>query len=129
MKPERVMCIAAVLMATGIGIGALGSHALRAVLAPRQPESLATAVDYQQINALGLLVVGVLMKNMPTRGLRSIAWLLIAGIIAFSGGIYVMLAGAPRVLGFVTPAGGVLLIAAWAMLAWRLLEQSVISRP
>ncbi|MEO8315168.1 MAG: DUF423 domain-containing protein [Pseudomonadota bacterium] len=128
MKPERVMGIAAVLMAIGIGIGALGSHALRAVLSPRQLASLATAVDYQQVNALGLLLVGVMMKNMALTGLRCVAWMLMAGIICFSGGIYVMLAGAPGFLGLITPVGGVLLIAAWSMLAWKLITESLVNR-
>jgi uncharacterized membrane protein YgdD (TMEM256/DUF423 family) len=115
-------------MVTGIGVGALGSHALRAVLAQRQLESLATAVSYQQINALGLLLVGLMMRSMAPGGLRCVAWLLIAGILCFSGGIYIMLAGAPRMLGLVTPAGGVLLIVAWSILAWQLLKESVIKR-
>jgi uncharacterized membrane protein YgdD (TMEM256/DUF423 family) len=126
MKPERVMVAAALLMATGIGVGALGSHALRTVLTPRQLESLGTAVDYQQLNALGLLLVGVLMKCTPFTGLNRVAWLLITGILCFSGGIYVMLAGAPSTLGLVTPVGGVLLIAAWLLLAWLLVKESVI---
>jgi uncharacterized membrane protein YgdD (TMEM256/DUF423 family) len=122
MKPARVMGIAALLLAIGIGIGALGSHALRAVLEPRQLESLATAVDYQLLNALGLLLVGLLMKTMPLAGLRGIALALIAGILCFSGGIYLMLAGAPRMFGLVTPVGGVLLISAWLALAFQLLR-------
>jgi uncharacterized membrane protein YgdD (TMEM256/DUF423 family) len=128
MKPERVMVVAAALMAAGIGVGALGSHALRAILAPRQLESLATAVDYQQVNALGLLLVGLLMRSMNLTGLHRVAWMLIAGIVCFSGGIYVMLAGAPGFLGLVTPVGGVLLIAAWSTLAWLLAKESVIKR-
>ena len=127
MKPERVMGIAAALMAIGIGIGALGSHALRSVLLPRQLESLATAVNYQLINALGLLLIGLLMKTVAAN-LRWIPVLLIAGIVCFSGGIYLMLAGAPRPFGFVTPVGGVLIIVAWVALAWRLLEVSVMQR-
>lgn len=114
-------------MAIGIGIGALGSHALRSVLPPRQLESLATAVNYQLINALGLLLIGLLMKTVAAN-LRWVAVLLIAGIICFSGGIYLMLAGAPRPFGFVTPVGGVLIIVAWVALAWRLLEVSVMQR-
>jgi uncharacterized membrane protein YgdD (TMEM256/DUF423 family) len=128
MKPERVMAVAALLMASGIGIGALGSHALREVLSARELASLGTAVDYQQINALGLLLVGVLMRSMALAGLHRVAWLLIAGIVCFSGGIYVMLAGAPGILGLITPAGGVLLIAAWLVLAWLLVKESVIKR-
>jgi uncharacterized membrane protein YgdD (TMEM256/DUF423 family) len=126
MKPERVMGIASLLMATGIGIGALGSHALRAVLSPHQLESLATAVEYQLLNALGLLLVGLLMKITTVAGLRLIALALMAGIVCFSGGIYLMLAGAPGLVGLVTPLGGVLLIGAWSALAWRLLEVSLI---
>jgi uncharacterized membrane protein YgdD (TMEM256/DUF423 family) len=122
------MVVAALLMASGIGIGALGSHALRAALSARELTSLGTAVDYQQVNALGLLLVGVLMRNMALAGLRLVAWLLIAGILGFSGGIYVMLAGAPGFLGLITPVGGVLLIAAWLALAWLLVKESVIRR-
>jgi uncharacterized membrane protein YgdD (TMEM256/DUF423 family) len=120
------MGIAAALMATGIGIGALGSHALRTVLAPRQLESLATAVEYQLLNALGLLLVGLLMKTAAVAGLRLVALALMAGIVCFSGGIYLMLAGAPSLLGLVTPVGGVLLIGAWSVLAWQLLKVSLI---
>jgi uncharacterized membrane protein YgdD (TMEM256/DUF423 family) len=120
------MGIAAALMATGIGIGALGSHALRTVLAPRQLESLATAVEYQLLNALGLLLVGLLMKTAAVAGLRLVALALMAGIVCFSGGIYLMLAGAPSLLGLVTPVGGVLLIGAWSALAWQLLKVSLI---
>jgi uncharacterized membrane protein YgdD (TMEM256/DUF423 family) len=120
------MGIAAALLATGIGIGALGSHALRTVLAPRQLESLATAVEYQLLNALGLLLVGLLMKTTVVAGLRLVALALMAGIVCFSGGIYLMLAGAPSLLGLVTPVGGVLLICAWSALAWQLLKVSLI---
>lgn len=122
MKPERVMGIAAAFMATGIGIGALGAHALRKVLSTQQLASLDTAVDYQLLNALGLLLVGVMMKHATVTGLRVVAVMLVAGIVCFSGGIYLMLAGAPGLLGLVTPVGGVLLIAAWLWLALLLLR-------
>jgi uncharacterized membrane protein YgdD (TMEM256/DUF423 family) len=121
MKAERVMGAAAALLALGMGVGALGSHALRAVLTPRQLESLDTAVDYQLLNALGVLLIGFMMRSNVVAGLRGIAQLMLIGIVCFSGGIYLMLAGAPSLLGLVTPIGGVLLIGAWALLAWRLL--------
>jgi uncharacterized membrane protein YgdD (TMEM256/DUF423 family) len=129
MKPEHAMGAAALLMASGVGIGALGSHALRDVLSARELASLGTAVDYQQVNALGLLLVGLLMRTLPAARLQRVAWLLVAGILCFSGGIYMMLAGAPDVLGLVTPLGGLLLIGAWLTLAWLLFKESVIKRP
>lgn len=116
------MSLAALLFAIGVIIGALGSHALTNVLAPQQLASLGTAVDYQLFNALGLLVVGLLMHTLPAARLRLIAWALLLGIIFFSGGIYVMLAGAPKFLGYITPLGGVMLILAWLALTivlWR----------
>ena len=90
--------------------------------APKQLASLGTAVEYQLFNALGLLLVGLLMRTLPAARLRLIAWALLLGIICFSGGIYVMLAGAPRLLGYITPLGGVMLIIAWLALTielWR----------
>lgn len=115
------MATGALLVAIGIGIGAMGSHALRGVLEPRQLESLQTAVQYQLFNALALLLLGVLMRT-GAPALQLPAWGLLAGILCFSGGIYLMLAGAPRALGLITPVGGVLLIGAWLALAWRFLK-------
>jgi uncharacterized membrane protein YgdD (TMEM256/DUF423 family) len=123
MKPERVMGIAALLLAVGMGIGALGAHALQSVLSEHQLSSLDTAVDYQLFNSLGLLLIGVNARSANLRYLRSIAVVLMVGILCFSGGIYLMLAGAPQILGFVTPVGGVLLIGAWLAFALLLLRR------
>lgn len=116
MKGDRVIALGALLMATGIGIGALGAHALREVLTERQLQSLHTAVYYQVFNALGLMLLGGWVRDAH----QGLAWpirLLAAGILLFSGSIYLMLAGAPRPLGIITPVGGVLLIGAWLALA------------
>jgi uncharacterized membrane protein YgdD (TMEM256/DUF423 family) len=118
------MALGALLFAIGVIVGALGSHALTNVLTAHQLSSLATATDYQLFNSLGLLVVGLLMRTHVGREatVRLIAWVLLLGIVFFSGGIYVMLAGAPKLLGYVTPLGGVMLILAWLALSielWR----------
>jgi uncharacterized membrane protein YgdD (TMEM256/DUF423 family) len=123
ISATRVMGVAGLFMATGIVVGALAAHALQKVLEARQLESLHTAVNYQLFNALGLLLIGLLMRGENLPALRVVAGLLIAGIVAFSGGIYLMLAGAPRLLGFVTPVGGVLLIAAWGWFALSMLRR------
>lgn len=123
MTASRVMGIAGLLLATGIIVGALAAHALQKVLEVRQLESLHTAVNYQLFNALGLLAVGMLMRSDDMPALRVVAGLLIAGVLGFSGGIYIMLAGAPRLLGLVTPAGGILLILAWYWFAVAMLRR------
>lgn len=122
MNPLRIMSVAALVVVTGIIVGALGSHALRAVLDTGQLHSLETAVQYQLVNGLGLFMLGLLARSHADAWLPRIALVLLAGVACFSGGIYLMLAGAPRLLGLVTPLGGVLMIAAWALLAWRLLR-------
>jgi len=123
MNSTRVLGIAGVLMAIGIVVGALAAHALQKVLEPRQLESLHTAVNYQLFNTLGLLAIGVLMRGDDLPALKTVAALLIAGIVCFSGGIYIMLAGAPRFLGLVTPFGGLFLIAAWGWFAVAMLRR------
>jgi uncharacterized membrane protein YgdD (TMEM256/DUF423 family) len=123
MNARRVLGIAGLLLASGVVVGASATHALSSVLEPRQLESLHTAVNYQLFNSLGLLAVGILMRTDEARSLRRIAVLLMAGIACFSGGIYIMLAGAPRLLGLVTPAGGVLLIIAWVYFGLTMLRR------
>jgi uncharacterized membrane protein YgdD (TMEM256/DUF423 family) len=114
------MLVAGLLIVCGIVIGALGSHALQTVLSTAQLRSLDTAVDYQLFNALGLLVIGLLAQSRADAWFARICVMLAVGTVCFSGGIYAMLAGAPRPMGFVTPVGGVLMILAWATFAWRL---------
>jgi uncharacterized membrane protein YgdD (TMEM256/DUF423 family) len=116
MRGNQVIALGAVLVGIGIGIGALGAHALRDVLSERQLQSLHTAVYYQVFNALALLLLGGWVRD----GHQGLAWpirLLAGGIVLFSGSIYLMLAGAPRPFGIITPVGGVLLIGAWLALA------------
>jgi uncharacterized membrane protein YgdD (TMEM256/DUF423 family) len=117
MRPERVIAFAALLIAIGIGIGALGAHALRDVLSERELASLHTAVYYQIFNSLGLMLLGGWMRA-GREGLQWPVRLLAGGVVLFSGSIYLMLAGAPGLFGIITPVGGVLLIAAWLMLWW-----------
>jgi uncharacterized membrane protein YgdD (TMEM256/DUF423 family) len=110
---RRFLAAGGMLLVIATLIGALAAHALQTRLGATQLTALHTAVNYQFFNALGLLAVGILARHVDSTCLRASGALLIAGVICFSGGIYIMLAGAPRVLGLVTPIGGALLIAAW----------------
>lgn len=113
-------CIAtgALLMLAGVMLGAFGAHGLEARITPRQLESFRTGVLYHQLHAIGLLLLGVVAgRSADSRALRASAWLMGAGIVFFSGSIYLMTAGAPRWLGMVAPVGGLSFTAAWALLA------------
>ena len=119
---RRALCAGAVLMAIATIIGALAAHVLRERLAAVRYEVLQTAVLYQFIHALGLLLLGALAQRRHERLLRIAADLLVAGVLLFSGSLYLLLCGAPLAIGALTPLGGLCLIAGWlaaAVALWR----------
>jgi len=126
LAPFARHCLAAgaILMLLGVMLGAFGAHALQAQLTPRQLASYQTGVQYQMLHAFGLMIVGIVGQVAGvTLRLRWSARLMAAGIVFFSGSIYLMTAGAPRSLGMVAPVGGISFMAAWALLAWQALSK------
>jgi uncharacterized membrane protein YgdD (TMEM256/DUF423 family) len=115
---RRCVMAGAILMAIGVMLGAFGAHVLQARLTPKQLASFQTGTHYHVLHALGLLIVGVVARvTTDSAPLRWSARLMLAGIVLFSGSIYLMTAGAPRWLGMVAPLGGVSFMVAWALLA------------
>jgi len=117
LQARRFCQLAALSLALATILGALGAHVLRARLAPDRYELLQTALHYQYFHSLGLLGIGLLLDRLPVKQLRIAGWLLFAGVLLFSGSLYLMLAGAPRFIGVLTPAGGLALILAWCLAA------------
>src|SRR5579872_199315 len=113
----------AILLALAVIIGAFGAHGLRDRL-----DSLATAAIYEKavfyhfIHAMGILIVAILARTgtFPESGVDWVCGLLLAGIIFFSGSLYLLALTGNRSLGAITPIGGVLFIVGWVLLAWRL---------
>jgi uncharacterized membrane protein YgdD (TMEM256/DUF423 family) len=93
----------------------LSAHALKPRLSLDSYEVLQTAVHYQFFHALGLMAIGLLSDRVPVQLLRLAGWLVLIGVLLFSGSLYLLVAGAPRVLGLLTPIGGLALIAGWCM--------------
>jgi uncharacterized membrane protein YgdD (TMEM256/DUF423 family) len=116
-EARRFCQLAAVLLALATLIGAVGAHALKGSLSTDRYDVLQTAVHYQFFHALGLMALGVLLDRLPRRALRMACWLLFAGVLLFCGSLYLLLAGAPRLIGALTPVGGLALIAAWCTAA------------
>ena len=110
----------ALLLAIGTVVGAFGAHALKSRLSADRYEVLQTAVHYQFVNALGLLLVGIAAERVAAPLLRTAGTLLLAGVLLFSGSLYLILAGAPAGVGIVTPLGGLALIVGWLLAAWAL---------
>lgn len=98
--------------------GAFGAHALKARLSVESLAAFQTGVQYQMFHALALMLTGLLL--MQFRDSASLDWaarLFLAGIVLFSGSIYLLTLTDMRWPGPVTPLGGLCFIAGWAMLA------------
>lgn len=120
---RKWLAAAALLIALATLLGAFGSHSLQGRITPDRLDVWRTAVDYHFFHALGLLGLGLLIDRHPASGLlRTAAGLVLAGLLIFSGTIYLSVLGAPRWINFVTPVGGLMLMLAWALAAvalWR----------
>ena len=123
LRDSRFALIAgALLAASGVALGAFGAHGLRNVLSPEALGWWQTGVQYQMWHAIGLVAIGA----APVARTRGPAWTLAAGTAIFSGSLYAMALTETRWLGAVTPLGGVLMIAGWAWLAWRLAKSPTL---
>ena len=100
-------------------IGAFGAHALKATLeAHNRLETFETAVKYQFYHSLALLALGVLMLHFQHKAFTISGYGFIAGILIFSGSLYVLSLTGITKFGAITPLGGLALILGWASLAW-----------
>ncbi|MCT4699146.1 DUF423 domain-containing protein [Tenacibaculum haliotis] len=120
------LTITAVLGIIAVVLGAFGAHALKSKLSPAAMQSFETAVRYQFLHVLLLLFVNT-FKEFNLKQKNSISFLLIGGIILFSGSIYMIhLVGVPaKSIWFVTPLGGLLLIIGWSLMAFRFLKKVI----
>ena len=122
MDARKTLAMAGALIALATVLGAFGAHALKSQLSPDKLAVYETAVRYHFIHALGLVVMGVLLRSIDAKLLRLSATLVLVGIILFSGSLYGLTFGAPHLLGVVTPIGGLALIGGWGLFAvtmWR----------
>jgi len=101
----------------GVSLGAFGAHGLEGTLDPELLRVWNKGVDYQQIHAVGLLLVGVLLRFEPCRRIRLAGWCMLIGILLFSGSLYALALSGVRPLGAVTPFGGVSFLIGWGLLA------------
>lgn len=102
----------------GVGLGAFGAHGLKARVAPEMLKVWETAVLYHLLHGLGLLPIGILCQVMPEAALlKPAGWLLQAGIVLFSGSLYLLVLTGSKPLGIITPIGGVSFLLGWLMVA------------
>ncbi len=102
-----------------VAFGAFGAHLLEGRVADKYLDTWQTAVQYQMFHSIGLIAVAILMSSALIGPLSSLSWagyLMLAGIVIFSGSLYVLSLTGISVLGAITPIGGVAFIAGWVML-------------
>lgn len=125
---RRWIAVGALLAAAGVALGAYGAHGLSGLLADwgyagedhaRRLANYETAVRYQMLHAVGLVLVGLAMVHRIPRWWRLAAWAMLVGVLLFSGLLYVLALAGPtwRWLGAVVPLGGLSMIAGWLLLA------------
>ena len=120
MQPVARLFVAlgSINAALAVVFGAFGAHALRARISPEMLSVYHTASQYHFYHALGLLLVGVLASQFQNdRALQLSGFLMLAGIVLFSGSLYLLAVTGVTWLGAITPLGGVAFIAAWVVLA------------
>lgn len=106
----------ALVMALGVVLGALSAHASKGAAHAEAARLMQTAVLYQLVHGLGLLVIGTLARNAASMWLVAAGVLLLLGVLFFCGSLW-YLAVTNRSLGPVAPAGGLCFIAGWLALA------------
>jgi uncharacterized membrane protein YgdD (TMEM256/DUF423 family) len=124
---NKIITTAALFGMTAIILGAFGAHALKQILTPDQLATFETGVKYQMYHALFLLFIGF-NAQLADKVKKTILILTIFGVIFFSGSIYLLATDSLnsfnfKVIGFVTPIGGILLICSWGILLWNFLKK------
>ena len=117
MKNRNILLAGAVFMALAVSLGAFGAHTLKKILSPEMLTIYHTGVEYQFYHALGLLIIGVIGFQIKSKLIGWAGILLTAGIILFSGSLYVLALSGIKGLGAITPIGGISFVAGWIILA------------
>jgi uncharacterized membrane protein YgdD (TMEM256/DUF423 family) len=114
---RAILAIAALLGAAAVVLGAFGAHALRDTLDEHALAIWHTAVEYQFWHVLATVAVALLARDGVSTCLRIAAVAFVVGTVLFCGSLYALALGAPRLVGVVTPLGGIAFVVGWIALA------------
>ncbi len=116
MTPRLWIAVAAGYGFIGVALGAFGAHALRERLSTEMLAIYRTGVEYHFVHVLALLAVALLARSAASPLLNASAWCFALGVLVFSGSLYALALFGVKVLGAITPIGGLLFLAGWALL-------------
>ncbi len=100
-----------------VALGAFGAHMLKGRLEQDMLDVYQTGVQYQMMHSVGLILIALLTLKWETGLMEWSGWLMLLGIVLFSGSLYALSLSGIKPLGAITPLGGVSFLAAWLLLA------------
>lgn len=107
------LSVGGILAFIAVAAGAFGAHMLKEKLSPSSLNIFEIGVKYQFYHALGLMVIGLTYAMFPSLSLKLAGYLLILGVIVFSGSLYMLALTDVKLWGAVTPIGGIFLLLSW----------------
>ncbi len=118
---QYLLVLGALNGALAVLLGAFGAHGLKARVDTSMLDIWSTASHYHFYHALGLLLIGLLARQLGgAAGVVTAGWIMFAGMLVFSGSLYLLVLTGHKWLGAITPLGGLALIVSWLWLAWSL---------
>jgi uncharacterized membrane protein YgdD (TMEM256/DUF423 family) len=121
LSAKSCLIAGSVLGFLSVSIGAFGAHALKPfLLENNRLDTFETAVQYQMYHGLALLLTGILSVLFPKADFSIVGILFLAGILIFSGSLYLLCATGIKWLGAITPIGGTAFLAGWLLMGWKL---------
>lgn len=122
MRMKFFACTAAVLGFLGVALGAFGAHGLKTKISAEMLAVYETGVRYQMYHVAALLFIVCLAQSSKIQNLSLSASFFLAGIVIFSGSLYILVFSGVKAWGAVTPVGGLCLLAGWTLLFFKLLK-------
>ncbi|MGQ3481844.1 DUF423 domain-containing protein [Paenibacillus sp. TY11] len=111
-----LLLLGCIVMFLAVALGAFGAHALKKRLSADMMSIFQTGIQYQIAHGLGLLLLGVLAGNLVHTSLIVTAgWVMLVGILLFSGSLYALSVSGVKKLGAITPIGGLAFLASWVI--------------
>jgi len=121
---KQFIIIGGILAGLGVIFGAFGAHALKDILINyNRTDTFDTAVKYHFYHAFGLLIIGILSNQFPDKNFNAAGYLILTGVIIFSGSLYILCLTNMKWLGAITPIGGLLMIMGWSFVVWKMVQK------
>ncbi|GAB2542249.1 DUF423 domain-containing protein [Gracilibacillus alcaliphilus] len=105
-----------------VALGAFGAHGLEGKLSEKMLATWEKAVQYQMFHTVALLVTGLAMQKITSGSMVSAGWFFFAGILLFSGSLYIYSTTQIKTFAMITPIGGVAFLIGWVLLGYAVIK-------